>query len=301
MQQDVSLDQDASGTAMATCLLRALAASDPRPDIRGDDYLAEVFLDEQRLRPIQDPKVGAWVLQNKTAPGAYEFMIARTAFFDELVLDALAQDIGQLVFLGAGYDTRPYRFAASIRNTTIFELDAAPTQVRKLACLQAAGVAIPAEVVFLPVNFESADLAAQLDRAGFRSDRLTLFVWEGVSYYLSAHAVDRMLTFVSSHSLCGSSIAFDYAALSRQNLEESSASQLHDHLQSRHSGEPVGFGIPDGSLAEFMCVRGFDVVTHLSAPDMRARYLGGSRYPELASPPLLLHLVHARVAPGSLP
>jgi O-methyltransferase involved in polyketide biosynthesis len=29
----------------------------------------------------------------------------------------------QIVFLGAGYDTRPYRFKDSIKQTEIFELD----------------------------------------------------------------------------------------------------------------------------------------------------------------------------------
>ena len=70
-------------------------------------------------------------MQNKIAPGAYEFMIERTAFFDQIVRDALVRNLPQIVFLGAGYDTRPYRFKDLVLDTRIFELDAPPTQFRK--------------------------------------------------------------------------------------------------------------------------------------------------------------------------
>lgn len=73
---DSSMDQQASGTAMATAFMRALGASDPRESIRGKDSLAEIFLIEEQKKPLRDPAARAWVMQNKVAPGAYEFMIA---------------------------------------------------------------------------------------------------------------------------------------------------------------------------------------------------------------------------------
>ena len=59
-------------------------------------------------------------------------MLARTAFFDNLFIDALNKNIPQIVLLGAGYDTRAYRFADLNNATKIFELDIAPTQNRKM-------------------------------------------------------------------------------------------------------------------------------------------------------------------------
>jgi len=44
MSADRSLDKLTSGTAMATAFMRALAACDPRKEIRGSDNLAEIFL-----------------------------------------------------------------------------------------------------------------------------------------------------------------------------------------------------------------------------------------------------------------
>jgi len=115
MAEDNALDKQASGTAMATAFMRALAACDPREEIRGNDTLAEIFLTEEQKKPLRDSAARAWVLHNRVAPGAYEFMIARTAFFDQIVEQALEENIGQVVLLGAGYDSRPYRFADSAR------------------------------------------------------------------------------------------------------------------------------------------------------------------------------------------
>lgn len=56
---------------------------------------------------------------------------------------ALRENLPQVVFLGAGYDSRPYRFQDLLRNTRIFELDIASTQQRKRQVLERAGVAIP--------------------------------------------------------------------------------------------------------------------------------------------------------------
>jgi O-methyltransferase involved in polyketide biosynthesis len=59
-------------------------------------------------------------------------MIARTACFDSLFMAALKYRTPQIVLLGAGYDSRAYRFAESNQSTTIFELDIAPPKTTNL-------------------------------------------------------------------------------------------------------------------------------------------------------------------------
>ena len=123
MTEKSSLDNQTSGTATATAFMRALAAHDPRKEMRGNDYLAEIFLEEEQKRPLNESAIRAWVMKNRIATGAYEFMIARTAFFDRIVEQALKKNVGQVVLLGAGYDSRPYRFGEFIQDTKIFELE----------------------------------------------------------------------------------------------------------------------------------------------------------------------------------
>ena len=64
------------------------------------------FRKEEQKKPLKDLAIRAWVMRSRIAPGAYEFMIARTAFFDRIVEQALKENIEQMVLLGAGYDSQ---------------------------------------------------------------------------------------------------------------------------------------------------------------------------------------------------
>ena len=288
-----SVQEAPSETAMATATMRALAAHDDRDEIRGADYLAELFLTEDRKAPLKDPAVRQWVMQNKIAPGAYEFMIARTAFFDHVVRDALVQHVPQLMFLGAGYDTRPYRFRDLAGQTKIFELDAAPTQARKKDVLHRESIPRPDHLVFAPIDFTTDNLIQVMLEAGFSRDERALFVWEGVTYYLSSKAVDATLRAVRAVSLAGSSICFDYASLSPEALSEEGIKKLREHMKSDHPAEPTKFGIPQGKLTEFLVARGYKVLEDLGPSEMEANYLTLRDGSTVGKPPSLFSLVHA--------
>ena len=295
MTEQSPLEKQTSGTAMATAFMRALAAYDPRKEVRGKDYLAEIFLEEEQKKPLKDTKIRAWVMKNRIAPGAYEFMIARTAFFDRIVEQPLKENREQMVMLGAGYDSRPYRFEKFIQDTKIFELDAKPTQQRKKECLQQAGISISRQITFLPINFETDNLRDVLVEAGFRREKKTLFIWEGVTYYLRAEVVDHMLAFVRANSPSGSSIGFDYASLSDEALNSEGAKELRKHMRSRHSNEPTKFGIRAGKIESFLAERGFEVVEHLTAAAMNENYLAIHDFSDLGKVPSLFCLVYASV------
>ncbi len=290
---DRSVQAAPSETAMGTATIRALAVYDEREEIRGSDCLAAVFLTEDRKAPIKDPTVRQWVLKNKIAPGIYEFMIARTAFFDHVIKDALAQHVPQLVLLGAGYDSRPYRFRELAGETRIFELDAAPTQARKQEILDRESIAKPPHIVFAPIDFAKDDLVRTLLDAGFRREQKALFVWEGVTYYLFPQAVDNTLAAVRDLSIAGSSICFDYASLSAEALGEEGVEKLKELMKSDHPGEPTRFGIPQGTVTGFLATRGYEVIENLDSSEMEARYLTLRDGSTIGKPPKLFALVHA--------
>jgi methyltransferase (TIGR00027 family) len=287
------VQRSASETALATASMRAMAAHDPREEIRGADTMAELFLTEEQKKPLDEPKARAWVMQDRITPGAYEFMIARTAFFDETVRKALA-DRRQVVLLGAGYDTRPYRFADLLGTSTVFELDAPPTQQHKRETLQQHGVQIPSSVRFVPIDFAAEDLEAMLRGAGFAADKAALFVWEGVTYYLSRETVDRTLDAVRKLCVPGSTIGFDFAALSPQALSEEGARKLREQMETKHAAEPTRFGIPQGKLEVFLSKHGLAVEVLLTPKEMEARYLTLKDGTVIGHVPALFNLVLAR-------
>jgi methyltransferase (TIGR00027 family) len=270
---NLSVEHRPSETAMGAATLRALAAMDDRTEIKGPDYLAEIFLTEDRKSPLKNQKVREWIIKKRLMPGMYEFMIARTAFFDHTVEKALLENIPQIVFLGAGYDSRSYRFRDRIKDTRIFELDIETTQQRKKERLHQAGISIPDHVTFVSINFKTDHIGDVLNLAGFKSDQKTLFVWEGVTYYLSAEVIDDTLRIVRSHAPVGSLICFDYASPSPEILNHEDIRKIREMMRFNYPGEPTKFGINVGEIASFLSSRGYGIVEHMNAENMEKKYL----------------------------
>ncbi len=253
-----SIDERPSETALNVALCRALAAAENRQDIRGPDHLAQLFIPEEKSKPLRDASAREWVIDRMITRALYGYLMARTAYFDRVCEIALGEGVPQLVLLGAGYDTRPYRFSRTVENARIFEVDSGPTQVRKREILAQANVQIPPCVSFVAVNFAKGNLEEALLRAGYNGELRTLFLWEGVTYYLTASAVDDTLHFVARHSHSGSTLCFDY---------------ITENLESANAAEPFQFWIDPEKLESFLSERGLTVVEHLGAREIESQFL----------------------------
>jgi methyltransferase (TIGR00027 family) len=268
-----SLDNQPSDSALTVAFCRALAAAETRLEIKGPDNLAELFLMQDGRRPLKDPATREWLLKNAMKGGAYEFFIARTAHLDGAVKKALRENIPQIVFLGAGYDSRACRFREQIQDTRIFELDVASTQQRKRKILDEAHVALPERLSFVPINFAKQTLEEALVKAGFQKGVKTLYIWEGVTYYLPAQAVDNTLDFVHRSSVVGSAICFDYL-LEAPDIDERYGVRLaKEGMRVNYPAEPIQFGIEEGKIESFLWARGLKLVEHLTAEEMEQKYL----------------------------
>lgn len=133
----------------------------------------------------------------------HAYLIARTAFFDSVVLAALERGIAQVVLLGAGYDGRALRFANG--TTRWFEVDHPATQQDKLARLGRLGIASPA--TFVPADFRTDDAAGLLRDRGFEAGRPALFVLEGVASYLESDVLASLLGSMGRLAAPGSQLA----------------------------------------------------------------------------------------------
>ncbi len=119
----------------------------------------------------------------------YEYVTARTRVFDAYFSAALDEAVPQLVILGAGFDTRAWRFASRNRGTRIYELDSPVTQAMKKKLLAENGFPVPERLTFVPVDLEEQDLAAALERLV----RPVKGVLKG-EYHVSMRSVDRRCT-----------------------------------------------------------------------------------------------------------
>lgn len=228
----------------------------------------------------------------KKAPGAIGFLTVRCRYIDDVLQARIASSIQQLVILGAGLDSRPYRFKALKGSVKTFEIDSPATQSAKLARLKEIFKAVPAHVTFVPVDFNEENLE-KLTEFGFDRSLKTLFIWEGVVCYLTAEAVDRTLEFVLQNSSPGSSIVFDYIYTSALTAAQKRGEVTRMQRASLVTGEGLTFGIEEGTIESFLQKRGFSVVEHMTSQDLHSRYFTGPNQRRTVAP--VYAIVHAQV------
>ena len=206
-------------------------------------------------------------------PGIYEYVLARTKLLDEIFVQALEDNFSQIVLLGAGFDTRALRFENRNKGTKIFELDILTTQRPKIDILKRKGVPLPQDLVFVPIDFNRESLSDVLLGAGYETERPSLFLWEGVTMYLTPEAVDGTLVFIRDHSAAGSIVVFDYIYASVLRGENQFYGEKEIVKTVTRAGEGWTFGIKDGEIENFLSERGFDVISHHTPSELERMYL----------------------------
>lgn len=132
---------------------------------------------------------------------------ARTGFFDE-VFGKHKSEIEQIVISGAGFDTRIFKFFNE-RRIPAFELDLENTQKIKKNALQDGSVNID-WIRFIPIDFNIEDWTEKLKENGYDTDKKTLFLWEGVTYYLPEETINQNLNAMNRILGKGSIVSFDF-------------------------------------------------------------------------------------------
>jgi len=271
---------EASRTAEYMALFRALESARPAGDRLFTDRFARGFL-RPSLRVVvalsRVPIAGAavpWFIDRRW-PGARSSGVARTRLIDDELRSALSAGVGQVVLLGAGFDCRAYR-VPGIERTRVFEVDHPATAAAKRLRLQRLLGTLPAHVVFVPIDFNRQTLAQAMAAARFDTGTRSVFIWEGVTNYLTAQAVDAVLHDVSAHSASESRLIFTY--VHRGVLDGSvpfiGAQQLLATVA--RAGEPWTWGIDPADLPAYLHVRGLALISDVGAAEYRARYMGAA-------------------------
>lgn len=198
------------------------------------------------------------------------FVAVRSRFAEDELAETVQRGVRQCVVLGAGLDTFAYR--NPFADLRVIEADHPATQRWKRDLLRSAGIAIPASMSFVAVDFARQSLAEELDRAGFRSGEVTFFSWLGVVPYLTREAAFGTLRWIASLP-AGSGVVFDYA-VSRSKLGLVERTAL-DALSSRvaRAGEPFQLFFEPEELARALGEMGFHHLEDLGAAEINARYL----------------------------
>jgi methyltransferase (TIGR00027 family) len=267
-----------SATAQVVTLYRALELHRAPAQRIVTDRFAPLFL-TTASRSLLTPLSVARPLRDLAARhdlgGLPTYVLCRHRFIDDQLL-ALA-DLEQVLVLGAGYDSRAYRFAHELGGRPTFEVDLPPLSQRKAAIVAGhPGEFGGAAVVRVEIDFRRQALVDVLRAAGFGFGATTFVVWEGVAPYLDSAAVDATLAALRSVCGAGSVLAMDMWDGSGGPGPCAPLRRLGARAIAL-IGERVTFGAAPAAVGALLAGHGFEVSDLADANTLTTRYATAGR------------------------
>lgn len=282
LKREVAMSIDlGKSTNKGTALLKLAHQFQPNPLFK-DDYLSWFFDEfivgywlENRLNLDTEQKDENEEFQRI----AYWYIALREKHGDETIETAIASGCQQLLLLGSGYDTRFFRLPC-IRENSIatFEIDLPGTIEDKHNCLVKKLGAIPPRLSLVSLDFNHDNLS-RIAQYGFDKQIPTIYVWQGVSYYLPQESVSNFLDFIKSQMTPSSVFVFDCCS-PLMTFKNDRVPGIVSHVDKlKEIGEPYQFGIESDEMVAWLIAKGFRDIQIWQQDDLEARYLGRRTLP----------------------
>lgn len=233
-----------SRTAELVCAARAFETlRSPRERRLFDPYAEHLLGPALRTALRMTPRSAP--LAALASRGVFDDVILRHQRIDR-TLEQAATQLGQIVILGAGLDTRGWRLREL--GLPVLELDLPSTQATKQDRLRRAqGYFPPADITYTAVDFRDPGWPEALEVA-----RPSAVVWEGVTMYLKAHEVEATARALAQKLPVGSLVMLDVWCEARWRPSSRLAAVGLAAL-----GEPLEFCLPAAQVEEFFRPLGF--------------------------------------------
>ncbi|HET9382957.1 MAG TPA: SAM-dependent methyltransferase [Streptomyces sp.] len=226
---------DISYTAQWTAAARALESE------RTDGLFRDAY-----AKSLAEPR-GFELLDRYRGAAVGDFIAVRTRYIDDALASVLRQTgIRQVVLLAGGMDARTHRLDWPDDAPTVYEVDHGPLLDEKQARLSALGATPKVPTVAVRADL-AGDWVAALKSAGFDPAERTLWIAEGLLFFLTEEQVGRLLDTVLGACPPGSRLVVDMTSrtLLRHPLTQPFLRSL------REDGTPWQFGTdePEAFLA----------------------------------------------------
>ncbi len=197
-------------TSLLTAALRAKETE--RPDrLYEDPFAARLVgaIGGDLLGQVADATLPHRAEPGQKVPSTFDFNAIRTRYFDDLLLTQVKDHAyPQVVMVAAGMDTRAFRLPWP-RPIEFFELDRPGVLEAKESVLgdEPAHPGVTRRLV--GVDLLGPDWADALLAAGYRPDQPSLWLLEGLLYYLTEDQTRQLVSRVADLTAPGSRIAAD--------------------------------------------------------------------------------------------
>jgi methyltransferase (TIGR00027 family) len=211
--------------------------------------------------------------KEKSSPGIMGWLFCRFRYIDDVLKDSITKkEIETVVNLGVGMDCRAY-YIPGIESIRYFELDHPSVIKQKKAKMKKILGKLPDHVVFVPIDFEKQSLDTELKKAGYNLTSKTLFIWEGVTQYISKEANDSTLKYVAQAST-GSKIVFTYVL--KSFIE---GKNIHDGIKvmykyMRKKNNPLWiYGLDPSDMGDYLSKYSLSLIEDIGSEEMEERYM----------------------------
>ena len=287
-----------STTAVAVCDFRAVGAQHPDRKLRNKDSLAARICPPANVLPRDYALARMSIDRDPEGLSGYFFVNARTLHIDAQLERAAREGIRQVVVLGAGFDSRAYRYHKAFPQLAFFEVDLPAMIAAKQRAVVALFKALPKHVRYVPIDFNTQTLDGVLAAAGYDARATSLFIIEGVVMYVNDAGNRATFDFIGRHSAPGSRLVYDYVL---RRVVEGDFAGLYgaERLASGVAaiGEPFVSGWTPQEAADFAARHGLVVEDDLDDAELTRRYLIDSRGRPDGRMPDWQRIIDARVRP----
>jgi len=274
-------------SAEVMALVRTLGYKENGATIRSDDYMAEVFLSKFMRLMLSFSFIRTVILAIYAIklPGGLPYIMAKSRVIDDMLLHALDEDQKpeQLLILGAGYDTRCYRFHEQLKKTQCFEIDHPEMIARKRSAIQQAVTAsMKNDSNVSSVHYCAADFNGKdnfdldwLSSQGIDHNKKTVFIVDGLSYFLQPEAFEHLMSVIALFPK-NSQVIFDYIYADILHKSKRRGSEAFKSSLKK-IGEPVSHGLVQNDLESYLDKFGFEVTDLITPKKLEKEYLTNAK------------------------
>jgi len=220
---------DVEQTALMVAAARAKETSKPEDERLINDPLAACLASHKGFQTL---KTVDQLLKQWNAPKLTETISLRTKFIDVWIEERITEKkgISQVVFLGAGMDTRAFRlncFKEMAERVTVFEVDMQHVLEYKNRVLELESAIPHCKRICVGVNMvqkkeaEGVIWGRELEKAGFDRNKKSLWILEGLIMYLDECEIQSLFKELSRLCCADSEILFNTLKKGTLNLYES--------------------------------------------------------------------------------
>ncbi len=194
--------------------------------------------------------------------------LCRAAYTERALDVAVKSGTEQYVILGAGLDTFAFRNKEFLKQHKVFEADHPLTQADKTERIERAGWKRPNNLTFVPMDFTVDSLTENLLALGFDKIAKSFFSWLGVTYYLTAEAMDKTLAELSKLCSYDSAVVFDYPDEGFFAAKERRVQNTV--MMAQAGGEPMKSSFSRVELETLLKKHGFSICELLTPSDIQS-------------------------------